>query len=100
MARYALAGRQSVGDTVRQAIGTDPLPPGNTATPQRRGWDQVEGAVRYGHGAGVYYGQHREWDDELESKLRREWADLKSGQTWEDIKSHVRRGWDEARRAI
>ena len=90
---------QSITDTVKQAVGVDPLPLRNAPTPHGSDekWDQVAHAMRYGHGAGVYYGEHREWDGALESKLNREWEELKSGHTWDDMSRHVRHGWQAAR---
>lgn len=87
---------QDVGDTVKQAVGKQPIPPGNQ--PNRDDdddWGKVEPGYRYGVGArSKYGGEHRDWDDRLESKLSKEWDDLKSGQTWAEAKAWVRRAWD------
>lgn len=96
---------QDVGDTVKQAAGKQPIPPGNVANPPDAGdiesgkdgdWSRVESSYRYGVGAREQYGQE-DWSDRVESKLREEWDDLKSGRTWDEVKSAVRRGWDRAR---
>lgn len=85
---------QHAGDTVKQAAGKQPIPPGNV--PNRKSdekWDDVEPSVRYGVGARSQYGDD-DWSDRVESKLREEWSDLKSGRTWDEAKAWVRRGWD------
>ena len=61
---------------------------------------RVEAPVRYGHAARTQYADHNDWDDKLEGKLRTEWDDLKSGRTWDEVKAHVRHGWDSARRKV
>ena len=55
--------------------------------------------MRYGYGASRQYSTDAAWDDRLEAKLKEEWNDLKSGRTWDEMKSAVRRGWDAARGA-
>ena len=102
------AGRdlnQNVGDTLKQAAGSAPIPPANQATrpdyddrPTAGDWERDEGAHRYGFGAQRQYGrEHADWDDRLESKLREEWTDLRTGRTWDETRAAVRRGWDRAR---
>ena len=81
---------QDVGDTVKQAMGK----PSATA-PE---WDRVESGYRYGVGARAQFGrEYTEWDDRLESRLRNDWDETKSGSTWEDVKAAVRRGWERVR---
>ncbi len=63
-----------------------------------RDWNQVEPAIRYGYGARSQYADSPVWDDQLESKLRHEWTQLKNGTTWEDVQPHVRHGWEAAAR--
>lgn len=92
---------QDIGDTVKQAVGSQPIPPAQQPNPpdvDEKSWDKDEPALRYGYGARSYYGQtYSDWDDRLEGKLREEWTDLKTGRTWDEVKSSVRRGWDSAR---
>jgi SAM-dependent methyltransferase len=91
---------QDVGDTVKQAAGKSPIPPMSQRTPpdvDDKDWKNVEEDHRYGVGARAQYGDH-DWDDRLESKLKEEWNDLKSGRTWDEVKSSVRRGWDRGPR--
>ena len=105
---------QGVDDTVKQAAGKQPIPPTSMKNPpdvddkdydkdsrkdDDRDWNYVEDDHRYGVGARHQYGnEHAQWDDRLESKLREEWTDLKTGRTWDEVKGSVRRGWDRARR--
>ena len=95
---------QGVGDTVKQAAGKDPIPPISQRTPDGdhntsadNDWTGVEDHHRYGVGARQQYNDH-DWDDRLESKLREEWTDLKTGRTWDEVRGSVRRGWDRARK--
>ena len=92
---------QNVADTVKQAVGKQPIPPADQPNPPDAGddkeWQRVEPTYRYGVGARHQYKDHADWDDRLEGKLKEEWSDLKSGQTWDEVKSVVRRGWDRAR---
>jgi hypothetical protein len=87
--------RQGVGDTVKQAAGKEPIPPGNVPNPPD--FDELEPALRYGYGARSQYGDKEDWNDRVEGKLREEWSDLKSGKTWDEMKTAVRRGWDHAK---
>jgi hypothetical protein len=93
---FKKAGRdldQDVGDTVKQAAGKQPV--------MTDDYDRLEPAMRYGYGASNYYRDDKDdWDDRTEGKLRQEWNDLKSGQTWDEVKGHVRRGWEWGRRKI
>jgi len=82
---------QDVPDTIKQAVGKQVIPPAGVPN-----WEEVEPAGRYGVGARNHYGEH-DWDDRLESKLKEEWSDLKSGRTWDEVKSVVRRGWERGK---
>ena len=88
---------QDVGDTVKQALGKQPIPPRYAPNSD---WDQVEPGLRYGWGAASHYSDHTDWDDRVERKLKEEWNDLKGGRTWDEAKSAVRRGWESARRKL
>lgn len=70
---------QTAGDTVKQAVGKEPIP----------GWEHVEPAYRYAVGARTHYGPS--WD---EAVLQHEWTTLVDGRKWEDVKAHVRHAWD------
>lgn len=65
---------------------------------EARDWGQVEAAVRYGYGARTQYADAFGWDTQLEGRLRQEWMQLKTPSTWEEMRPHVRRGWDAATR--
>jgi len=103
---------QDVDDTIKQAVGKQPAPViGASASAKRTGrggradelgkgeaWAYVEESYAYGVGARQQYGrEHADWDDRLEAKLRDEWTDLRSGRTWDEVKSSVRRGWDRGK---
>ncbi|WP_397571923.1 hypothetical protein [Schlesneria sp. T3-172] len=85
---------QEVGDTVGQATGNQPIPPGNTKTrPDSENdiySDDDESAYRYGYAASRHFDGDEEWDDELEENLRSEWRDESD---WECSRNAVRRGW-------
>lgn len=84
---------QNAGDTIKQAAGKDPIPPAHVPNPKDDTWEDVEPGYRYGVGARSQY-RDTDWDDRLESKLREEWTDLKSGRTWDEAKGWARRAWD------
>ena len=90
---------QDAGDTLKQAAGKEPIPPKHVANPPDSDakWEDVEDAFRFGHGARSHYGdRHPEWNDELESELRRDWDTFGSDQKWEARSRHVRRGYDRS----
>jgi len=92
------AGRdlnQDVGDTLKQATGKDAVPAPSQKTKPDTDWQINEPALRYGYSARSQYKDHNDWDDRLEGKLRTEWNDLKSGRTYEEAKTAIRRGWDK-----
>jgi len=87
---------QDAGDTVKQAAGKEPIPPGGL--PNAGSWNDIEPAVRYGYGARQHY-QGREWNAELERDLEKDWRG--SGESsWERVKDTVRRGWNGVKRAV
>ena len=97
---------QDVGDTVKQAAGKQAIPSRNqpnasdASSKSNLQWSDVEVPTRYGYGARQQYGaQHADWDDKLEARLKTEWEETASSgrQRWEDVKSHVRRGYERAR---
>jgi hypothetical protein len=87
---------QSAGDTVRQAVGKQPIP-GSMDAGRIDRWDDAEPGLRYGWAARSQYRDHNDWDDRLESKLKEEWNDLRTGRTWDEAKRAVRRGWESAK---
>jgi hypothetical protein len=91
---------QDAKDTIQQAAGKQPIPPGNMANPPAS-WEEAEPALRYGHGARLYYSSQRagdrDWDPELESSLKEHWEASGNAGPWERVKAAVRRGWDSAK---
>lgn len=92
---------QDVGDTVKQALGKQPIPAGRAPNRDNSGpsfgdWDSAEPALRYGYGARRYY-TDADWNDELEHKLRRDWESSGSDSTWDRVKNAVRRGWESVK---
>jgi hypothetical protein len=89
---------QGVGDTVKQAAGKEPIPPGNQPTRSNRAgsWEDAELPTAYGYAARDQYREHTGWTTELESKLKGEWEKARSttGRGWDDVKGHVRRGYE------
>lgn len=90
---------QGATDTVKQALGSEPVPPGNQPVRDDDAtWEQVEDEHRYGVGARQYHGAtDGDWNDRVESKLKDEWEQLKSGRSWDRARASVRRGWDSLR---
>jgi hypothetical protein len=87
---------QGVGDTVKQVVGKEPIPPGNLPNASFAAWDQVEPGYRFGVGARAQYGhEHASWNERVERKLADEWTTLEDGRRWADVKPHVRRGWEQ-----
>lgn len=98
---------QGVDDTVKQATGSEAIPPENqpnvkapqdVTTPVWK-WSDVEEPMKYGYGAHEYYGaQYKTWDDKLESTLKEEWESVKDGshRAWNDVKAFVKRGYERA----
>lgn len=91
---------QGVGDTVKQAAGKQAIPPGSVPNPPDvdadKEWETTgEPSYRYGYGARTHYKDDSDWNDGVEAKLKEEWNDLKSGRTWDEVKTSVRRGWDK-----
>jgi hypothetical protein len=100
---------QDVDDTVKQAMGKQAIPPANQPNPPSAStraskpskddedWTRVEHDYRYGVGAREQYRDEPDWNDRVESKLKEEWSDLRSGRTWDEARTYVRRGWDRGR---
>ena len=91
---------QNVKDTVKQATGNEPIPSKYVENPQGGTgvrWDDIEAPVRFGYGARQQYGdKHAKWDDKLETTLKSDWEHAKTAthREWNDVKSHVRSGYD------
>lgn len=88
---------QQVGDTISQATGSKPVPPGKAKTPHSTAGtldaynDDDEPAYRYGYAASRHF--EADWDDVTESELQRDWDETE----WERRRNAIRRGWDFGR---
>ena len=90
---------QGISDTVKQATGKEAIPVIDRANPPKviGDWDDAEGAVGYGYAAREHYGaEHPAWTTQLEDRLKAEWDDGRkaSGRAWDEVKSHVRHGYE------
>jgi hypothetical protein len=91
---------QELGDTLQQARGQQPTPPDNRPNPppiNDVAWADAERSVRYGYGAAIHHAD-RNWDDDLEAGLRKDWETTLTDTPWIRVKQAVRRGWDSAKR--
>ena len=79
---------QGADDTVKQAAGKEPIPPGKQ--PNASKWEDVEHHYRYAAGAREQYGD--DWD---EARLSKDWSQVDDKSKWEDVKGTVRRAWDK-----
>jgi len=90
---------QGVGDTVAQAAGSKPIPPGQAKSQHVDETgnvyvEQDEPAYKYGYSAYRHFGTECDWCDDTESRLRRDWAD---DADWAQKRCAVKRGWQYAR---
>jgi hypothetical protein len=89
---------QSVGHTVKQAAGKEPLPPIDRANPPKvvGQWADAEGPIQYGYAARTHYKAQGPWTAELEATLEREWASAKemTGRAWKDVREFVKHGYE------
>jgi hypothetical protein len=94
---------QGVGDTVKQAVGKEAIPPDHVANMHsdklHKAYEDAEPALRYGYGASSQFTEHGTWDDKLEKKLSTDWDNLKTGRAWSAVKTHVKTGWERARKS-
>lgn len=84
--------KQNVDDTVGQAAGRRPIPPG--AQPN---FDADEPAYRFGYGARQHYGaRYPQWNTQLEDQLRQDWGTAADDddEDWDYYRDSIRRGWD------
>jgi len=89
--------RQNIGDTVNQARGKEAVPANDGLNPAK-----VVDTLRadeipfgYGYGARTQYGtQYKEWNNDLEQKLRMDWEGGKAPTQWDEVKDKVKYGFD------
>ena len=85
---------QNVADTVKQAAGTEAIPPQSQPNPGGK-WEAVEPAVSYGYGAKHEFGdKHPKWTDDLDKQLSNDWKSDDKTKKWEDVRPYVRRGFE------
>lgn len=92
---------QRAGDTIRQALGSQPIPRDNLPNPgPRHGcesvWESFHEALRYGYGARLHY-RDVEWGEDIADRLRDEWQASSHPQTWQEVREAVKRGWHSVR---
>ena len=85
---------QNIRNTVKQASGTETIPPRHETT-----YENWEPAYRFGYGARQKYGTEYDdldWDDEMESTLKKDWQSIapERKQTWMQDRAAIRYGWD------
>lgn len=88
---------QGAIDTIRQALGAQPIPRDNLPNPGPRygcesAWESIQAAARFGYGARLHY-DDSDWSEELAGRLRRDWHVSRHPQTWEEVKRAVEHGW-------
>ena len=83
--------KQDVNDTVGQAVGRKPIPPG-----KQPNFDEYEPAARFGYGARRQYGsRYSAWTNDLENQLRQDWeSSAGANDGWDRYRYAVRRGWE------
>ena len=87
---------QEISDTVKQAAGKERIPEPDESNPAK-----VLGTLRddelpigYGYGARMHYGEsYRQWDPDLEDKLRMEWEGSDQG-NWDEVRERVKYGFE------
>jgi hypothetical protein len=86
---------QQVGDTVKQAVGKEHIPPDGQPN-HGATFAAVEPAYRFGYGARVKYGsaETAAWNDQTETQLSKDWSSLGTDQSWSEAKPYVRKAWD------
>jgi len=81
---------QNVNNTVKQASGTEPMPPRGTPA-----YEKIEPAYRFGYGAKSFYRQkHPKWDANLEAQLQRDWKASYPDAKWDEEVVYIRQGWE------
>jgi hypothetical protein len=85
---------QDVDDTVKQAIGKEPIPPEGVPNPDDD-FSKNEVPIEYGYVARMQYGdRYSDWNDDLERQLDSEWDANKTGRQFKEVKPYIRRGYE------
>lgn len=90
---------QGASDTIKQAMGKEPIPAGDRPNPPKviGSWAEAEMPVGYGYGARQKYGaDHPVWNEGIELRLRSEWDATPHASTlpWRDVRLLVRHGYE------
>jgi len=90
---------QDVTNTVKQAVGSEPIPPNDQPNPPRviGTWDDAETPIGYGYAARQKYGaEHPVWNDHVDKTLRSEWEQgkVELRHAWDDVKRWVKHGYE------
>lgn len=82
---------QNVSHTVKQASGKESIPPRHQSV-----YEDLEPAYRFGYGAHSQYSvEHPQWNDKLESNLKKEWESLGGRkENWERDLPAIQHGWN------
>ncbi|MCW5558494.1 MAG: hypothetical protein KIT22_11770 [Verrucomicrobiae bacterium] len=83
---------QGADDTLKQAVGKQPIPPRGQPT-----YEEQEPAYRFGYGARSHYGrEHTAWDASLEEQLREDWTETYPSRElyWDTDRQAIRYGWN------
>ena len=84
--------KQNVTDTVKQAAGTEVIPPR-----RQPNYEEVEPAYRFGFGAHSYYSvKYPKWNKEVEDKLKKDWKTTNPSReaNWNEDREAIRHAWD------
>ena len=81
---------QNINDTVKQASGSQPIPPRGVPV-----YEKIESAYRFGYGARSHYAKKfPQWDERLEGELKRDWSSTYPQGNWDEDIEYIREGWD------
>lgn len=93
--KHDMGGRQpdtaqNANDTVKQASGSQPIPPRGVPV-----YEKAEPAYRFGYGARSHYGdKFSTWDNQLETELQRDWVASNPQGDWNEDSKYIRQGWE------
>jgi hypothetical protein len=83
---------QDVDNTVKQAVGKEPIPPRHQPT-----YEDMEPAYRFGYGARSYYrAKYPNWGPQVENQLKEDWKAAYPARqnNWNEDREAIRYAWD------